>query len=72
MKTSHCEFYSIALDESTDISDTAQLWVFVRDVTNNFKVIEELLEMCSMKGTATGNHIADKGKKVFERSRIDP
>ena len=60
MKISQCEFYNIALYESTDVSDTAQLSVFTRGVTNNFEVIEELLEMCPMKGTITGQHIADE------------
>ena len=32
----------------------------------------ELLEMCSMKGTTTEQHIADKAKKVFKRFKIDP
>ena len=45
MKTSQCEFYNFALDESTNISDSAQLSIFIRGVTNNFKVIEELLQM---------------------------
>ena len=72
MKISQCVFHSIVLDESTDISDTAQLSVFIRDVTNNFEVIEELLEMCSMKGTTTGQHIVDEVKKVFEKFKIDP
>ena len=54
MKISQYEFYSMALDESTDITDTAQLSIFVRGVINNFEVIEELLEMFSMEGTTTG------------------
>ena len=54
MKISQCEFYSMALDESTDITDTAQLSIFVRGVINNFEVIEELLEVFSMEGTTTG------------------
>ena len=32
MKISQCKFYIIALDESTDISDIAQLSVFIRGV----------------------------------------
>ena len=54
IKISQYEFYSMALDESTDITDTAQLSIFVRGVINNFEVIEELLEMFSMEGTTTG------------------
>ena len=72
MKISQCEFYSMALDESTDITDTAQLSIFVRGVINNFEVIEELLEMCSMEGATTGQHIADKFKNILERFKIDP
>ena len=72
MKISQCKFYSIALDESTDRGDTDQLSVFIRCVTNNFEVIEELLKMCSIKGTTTGQHIVDEVKKVFEKFKIDP
>ena len=39
--------YSIALDESTDASDTAQLLVFVRGVTDDFVVSEELIQLSS-------------------------
>ncbi|CAB3237252.1 unnamed protein product [Arctia plantaginis] len=39
-----------ALDESTDISSTAQLLIFIRGVTQDFEVLEELLGMCSLKG----------------------
>ena len=72
MKIIQCKFYSIALDESTDRGDTDQLSVFIRCVTNNFEVIEELLKMCSIKGTTTGQHIVDEVKKVFEKFKIDP
>nr|XP_022915286.1 general transcription factor II-I repeat domain-containing protein 2A-like [Onthophagus taurus] len=43
-----------ALDESTDISSTAQLLIFIRDVTQDFEVLEELLGMCSLKGQTKG------------------
>ena len=34
-RLSACEFYSLALDESTDISDTTQPAIFVRGVAKN-------------------------------------
>ena len=40
MKICQCDFYSIALDENTDVSDTAQLSVFTRGVTSNLKLLK--------------------------------
>ena len=40
MKICQCELYSIALDENTDVSDTAQLSVFTRGVTSNLKLLK--------------------------------
>lgn len=53
-KTKSIEFFSLALDESTDISSTAQLLIFIRAVTQDFDVFEELLGMCSLKGQTRG------------------
>ena len=49
--------YSLALDESTDISDTAQLSVFIRGIDNNVQVTEEVCGLASMKGQTTGAEI---------------
>lgn len=46
------DFFSLALDESCDIRDTAQLLIFVRGITD-FMITEELAVMRSMKGTTT-------------------
>ncbi|KAJ8049127.1 General transcription factor II-I repeat domain-containing protein 2A [Holothuria leucospilota] len=43
-----CQYYSLALGESTDISDTAQLAIFVRGVNQNFEEVEELLDLRPM------------------------
>jgi len=45
------DFFSLALD------DTAQLLVFVRGITPDFKITEELAAMRSMKGTTTGSNL---------------
>ncbi|XP_035242994.1 general transcription factor II-I repeat domain-containing protein 2B-like [Anguilla anguilla] len=50
------DFFSLALDESCDVRDTAQLLVFVRGITD-FKITEELAAMRSMKGTTTGSDL---------------
>ena len=51
------QLFSLALDESTDVDDTAQLLIFVRGISENFEITEELLSMESMKDTTTGGDI---------------
>lgn len=51
--------YSLAADESTDMTGTAQLAIFLRGVETNLHVTEEILDIKSMHGTATGKYIFD-------------
>ena len=37
-----------------------KLSIFIRGVTKGFEVIEELLDLCPMKGTTTGQDILTK------------
>lgn len=50
-------YFSLALDESTDVTSTAQLLVFVRGVTDDFSVHEELVGLSSLKGQTTGSDL---------------
>ena len=45
------QWFSIALDESTNIQDTAQLLTYLRGIDENFEMTEELLPMESLKDT---------------------
>lgn len=51
--------YSLAVDESTDTTDTAQLAIFISGVYSSLNVTEEILDMKSMHGTTTGKDIFD-------------
>ncbi|KFM75893.1 Transposable element Tcb1 transposase, partial [Stegodyphus mimosarum] len=51
------KYFSLAADESTGITSTAQLLLFVRGISGNFEVTEELVGMSSMKGRTTGADI---------------
>ena len=67
-----CEAFSLALDESIDISDTAQLVIFNRSVTADFDIVEELLDMASLSSTTTGQDICEQVLKVVEKIELNP
>jgi hypothetical protein len=58
-KMSDFKHYSLALDESTYITDTAQVLLFIRGVDQDFNIVEELAGMQSLKGTATAKYMCD-------------
>lgn len=65
-----CSYFSLQLDESTDIVDTAQLAVFVRMVFEDFKTKEELVKVVPLTGHTTGNDIFLAFKKLIECENI--
>ena len=50
----NCKYFSLALEESTDVSDISQLLVGIHSVDENFIVCEELLKTCPLYGSAKG------------------
>ncbi|XP_053577946.1 G patch domain and ankyrin repeat-containing protein 1 isoform X1 [Bombina bombina] len=65
-----CEFYSLALDESTDVSDTARLVIFVRGVSKAFEIVEEMLDICPLKSMRTGQDIFEDIKGVLGKFKL--
>ena len=51
------EAFSVFLDESTGIDDTAQLAIIIRGVHLQFNVTEELLKLAEVKSTTRGEDI---------------
>ncbi|PNF36358.1 hypothetical protein B7P43_G18283 [Cryptotermes secundus] len=62
----NCSYFSIALDESTDVSDTNQLLIFVRAIKEDFTIFEELLQVCSLHSTTRGVDIFNAVKSAVE------
>jgi len=71
LHTSNCAFFSLAMDESTDIRDTAQVSIFIRAVGNNFEVIEELLGVQSLHGSTKGTDLFAALKACAERNNLN-
>jgi galactitol-specific phosphotransferase system IIB component len=69
-KAANFQWFSEAMDESTDVSDTAQLALFVRGIDNEFNVTEELACLMAMKGTTTSEDLNDKIKKVLQKLNV--
>lgn len=62
---------SIAIDESTDITNTAQLTIFIRGVFDNFEITEELLDLIHMTDTTTGSDLYDCVEKCLNELEVD-
>lgn len=52
-----CKYFSLALDESTDVMDVSQLLIFARTIDSSFDVHEELLKLESLHDTTKGSDI---------------
>lgn len=61
------EYFSIALDESTDITDVCQLLVFIRTVDNKFSIKEELLDLVPLPTSAKGSDIYNALVSVVDK-----
>jgi len=64
-------FYSLALDESTDMTDTARLPIFIRGVDFNFNFTEELVALFPMTSTTKSCDICNALKSTLGRFDIN-
>lgn len=64
-------YFSLALDESTDKTDSAQVLYFIRAITNDFCCYEELLAMGTMTGRTRGIDILNNFKEICHQSKLN-
>ena len=60
------KYFSLALDESIDISDMSRLLVFIRTVDENFSVCKELLKTSPLHVSTKGFDISNSFVPVVE------
>ena len=63
--------FSVAIDESTDITDVVQLAIFIRGVGDTLKVTEEFVELVPMLDTTTASDIFTALIGALERVGVD-
>ncbi|XP_026475835.1 general transcription factor II-I repeat domain-containing protein 2B-like [Ctenocephalides felis] len=64
-------YFSIALDESTDKTDSAQVLYFIRAVTKDFQCYEELLALGTLTGRTRGADIFENFKEVCDKLQLN-
>ena len=63
-------FYSIAIDESIDNTDFAQVLVFICAITGEFHCFEELLCLCTMKDRTREIDIFNAFKEKCNKAKL--
>ena len=63
--------FSVAIDESTDVTDIAQLAIFIRGVNETLKITEELLELVPMTDTTTADDIFSALVGALDKAGVD-
>ncbi|KAM4016978.1 general transcription factor II-I repeat domain-containing protein 2B-like [Anomaloglossus baeobatrachus] len=58
----NCTYFSLAVDEKTDITGTNQLIVCIRTVDDDFNISEELLHLMPLQGTTKDEDIYEEVK----------
>ena len=62
----NCKYFSISLDESTDINNICQFLIYIKAIDANLNCFEEIFEVVSLHGHVTGQVLFDAiDSKVF-------
>ena len=63
--------FSLVVDESTDITDSAQLLIFIRSLLSDFKLTEDLLSMETLSSRTCGKGIFNSVKGACIREKLN-
>lgn len=65
-----CVYFSLQLDESTDVVDTLQLCIFIRMVFKDMRTKEELLKILPLKGKTRGEDIFQTFSEFVQQRQL--
>ena len=69
-KAKEFKAFSIALDESTNASDTAQCAVFIRGMDCKLNITKEILGLIPLKGTTMGRDIFQGLEECIDKAEL--
>ena len=70
----HCnefKYFSVAVVESSDAKDTAQLSIFIRGIKDNFEIMEEFVQLMPLRDTTKGRDIFEAVLACFGEYELD-
>ena len=65
-----CEYFSVALDKSYDIQDKPQLEIFVRFISTDSLIEEELLDIVPLKDSTRGINVKEAMMAAIEKVNL--
>ena len=65
-----CEYFSVALDKSCDIQDKPQLEIFVRFISTDCLIKEELLDIVPLKDRTRGINVKESMMAAIEKVNL--
>ena len=65
-KAANFKFYALAIDDSTDATDTAELAIFIQGIDDEYNVTEELASLVPLKDTTESRVLYEAVKSMLK------
>ena len=65
-KAANFKFYTLAMDDSNDVTDTVQLAIFIRGIDDEYNVTEEMASLVPLKDTTKSRDLYEAVKNMLK------
>ena len=69
-RAANFKFYALAIDESTDVTNTAQLEIFIRGINDEYNITEEMVSLVPLKDTTKSRDLYEAVKNTLKRCSL--